>query len=330
MSKKFSELPVVTTVQQAAIMPLVQDGDTVQATVANVHAAMQVNIQEFTVSGTWTKPMGAKRVLVQIVAAGGGGGGGARVASGTACSGGAGGGSGAYVQKWFNGFDLPSSCTVTIGAAGTAGAGATVNGTAGGNGAAGGESWFNSTVTIIVKGGGGGAGGQIAGASGGGGGGGINVAGTNGSGGTPGVDGMGSSNAYNDGTIVAAHGGGCANGAAGSDGLFSFFGTAAGPAGGGISTTPTAFAGGIGFTPVIASNPGGAATGANGTNANPAELTIPGGAGGGGGGNISGTGGNGGTSYRGGGGAGGGSAVNANAGAGSAGGAGYCIVTTYF
>jgi len=56
-------------------------------------SSLSPQIDIYTASGTWTKPVGAREVVVQCVAGGGGGGYGARGAAGTALFGGAGGGS---------------------------------------------------------------------------------------------------------------------------------------------------------------------------------------------------------------------------------------------
>lgn len=108
------------------------------------------NYQSFTASGTWTKPTGARFVLVMIFA--GGGGGSTRVASGDL---GSGGGGGECVWYMFQASDLAATVAVTIGAGGAGGV------TGGSNdGAAGGNTTFGAHLTAY-----GGAGGRNTGES---------------------------------------------------------------------------------------------------------------------------------------------------------------------
>lgn len=131
---------------------------------SSVSSAPRKNdIQEFPVSGTWTKPPRARAddlVLVEIWAAGGGG---ARDASGINEPGG--GGGGGYVYASFKVSDLGATESVTIGAGG---AGRT---STDGNGLDGGNSSFGSHLTVeggkkglYNSGGGGAAGNLLAGA----------------------------------------------------------------------------------------------------------------------------------------------------------------------
>ena len=97
-----------------------------------------INIQEGASTFTWTKPVNASFVLVELLGAGGGGAGGASPAPG------AGGGGGSYVFETFKASDLASSCTATVGAGGT-------GGSAGAVGTAGGDSYFTSSGNVILR-----------------------------------------------------------------------------------------------------------------------------------------------------------------------------------
>lgn len=93
----------------------------------------QPTLTKFLASGTWTKPVGLKYVIVEGVGGGGGGGGGE--ATNTPHVGG-GGGYGGYAKKMILAATLGATETVTIGAGGTAGSppgggGASTGGTGG-------------------------------------------------------------------------------------------------------------------------------------------------------------------------------------------------------
>jgi hypothetical protein len=153
----------VSATPYTIVKSLLQAGDTLQWsreagwTVLKRSDQESIILTEFTANGTWTKPMGLKRVLVCCVGAGGGGGSGRRDAAGTNRSGGGGGGGGAVVWRNVAATDLTSTVSVTIGAIGTGGAGQTVNTTNGNAAIAGGDTSFGALV--IAKGGSGGSGG---------------------------------------------------------------------------------------------------------------------------------------------------------------------------
>lgn len=88
--------------------------------------AVASNIQTFSATGTYTKPTGAKFVMVEIWGAGGGGSGGSQPNVG-----GTGGGGGAYVTRTYAAPEVGATETVTIGAGGPGG-GSSSPGTDGG------------------------------------------------------------------------------------------------------------------------------------------------------------------------------------------------------
>lgn len=120
---------------------------TTNGSTASWASVFTANFQEFTASGTWTKPSGATFVMVEAWGGGGGGGSGRRGAAASARHGGDGGGGGAYVQRLFRASDLGATETVTIAAGGAGGAAQTVNSTNGINGTAGGNTTFGSWLT---------------------------------------------------------------------------------------------------------------------------------------------------------------------------------------
>lgn len=113
--------------------------------------------QIITAGGTWDRPDGCKKALVQVQSPGGGGGG-----AGADNRVGGGGGGGAYAEKLID-VTAIASATTTIGAVGTAGAAGNNAGTAGGS-----TSWADGTNTITCTGGAGGAGSTASGAAAGG------------------------------------------------------------------------------------------------------------------------------------------------------------------
>ena len=128
------------------------DGTTGQVLSTNGSGALSwgtataANYQEFTSSGTWTKPAGVTTVYVECVGGGGGGGSGRRDATTASRRGGGGGAGGAFVHQWFEAADLASTVSITVGAGGAGGAAVTTNTTSGEIGAAGGDSSFGSHV----------------------------------------------------------------------------------------------------------------------------------------------------------------------------------------
>jgi len=108
--------------------------------------SMTRRLQDFSASGTWTRPANVDVVDVIVQAAGGGGGSGG--ASLGTDHGGGGGSAGEYIVA---SVPVSGNVTVTVGAAGVGGAGVTAGTTQGHDGTDGGASSFGSLV--ITKGG---------------------------------------------------------------------------------------------------------------------------------------------------------------------------------
>ncbi len=176
------------------------------------------DIQTFNSNGTWTKPSGGLKVLVQMW---GGGASGAKTQNGGGGSGG--GGGGMYLEGWFNAADLAGTVAITIGTGGTA---ISANDTNGNDGVA---TTFGSLLS--ARGGYGG----IRGAGGG-------NDGTGGAGGRPHAGGTAISGIFPDGAVSSVGGAGLYSGAGGGATLAStaYAGGAStfgGAGGGGASST---------------------------------------------------------------------------------------------
>ena len=102
------------------------------------------SVQTFTSSGTWTKPSGVTKVMVEVLGAGGGG----RRMDASPYNGQC-GGAGAYTKTILDASSI-SSATITVGSGGLAGG----NNVDGGNG--GSSSWADGTNTLACNGGEGG------------------------------------------------------------------------------------------------------------------------------------------------------------------------------
>ena len=111
-------------------------------------SAAGADVQEFTSSGTWTKPAGKTAVYVFAVGAGGGGASGSRGNQVTG-AGGAGGNGGVVARKWLVASTLASTVSVTIGAGGAGGTGLTAGTTTvdGITGTDGGNTTFGTALT---------------------------------------------------------------------------------------------------------------------------------------------------------------------------------------
>ena len=298
--------------------------------------ATPVDIQAFSTPGTstWTKPVGAKSVRVQLVAGGGGGSAGSRGAAGTIRTGGGGGGGGGYNDVMFAASDLPATMSVAVGAGGVGGVSVTTDNTAAGtSGDIGGQSRFYSGSKLYAS-------------AGGGQGGNWGVMGQATAGGQGGVGMfMGGSGGNSSATGIAGGWSGVTHQLLpASTGVVAITwtppGATGGGGGGGLTAANAASAGGgvyaqTGRQTGQSLSPGTGGNGSAGDSSNdyPALTAslMPGRGGGGGGGVPAAVGAYGGNGVLGGGGGGGGASANGYAsGAGGRGGDGMVVITTYF
>lgn len=287
---------------------------------ANLPGGGGVDVQEFTSSGTWTKPTGAQMVLAILLGGGGGGGRATAGAGGTPAGGGGGGG---RADVWFHADVLDATEDVTIGAGGP---GSVTNATAG---TAGGDTTFNTATAF-----GGPAGGANTASQGGGG----PTRPPNASTPTPSAGTYGAGGGTGSAVGAAAEFGGGGSGGGGSGGSnpgqsggSSQYAGGGGGGGGAAQTVPggDGGAGGKGYEQGLRTPGGGGAGGTGGgATGNAGSNGGPGQGGGGGEGANTATGGAGGNGGRAGGGGGGGGGQTTS-GNGGNGGDGYALIISF-
>ena len=306
---------------------------TTNGTTASWAAIVSATFNEFTASGTWTKPSGATFVMVEAWGAGGGGGSGRRGSSATHRCPGIGGGGGAYVQRLFRAADLGSTVTVTIGAGGTGGAAVTANNTDGNPGNTGGNTTFGSFLTAYGANGGSAGSSNIAAMFKTSGGGALSTSGdpivAGGGGFGSGSAGSGQRNGQCSGWGGGQGGGGNGTDMVAGSGGCSFQGGAGGGCGGGIDQNDITYTGAAGGSTSDQTGGGGAGGTTQGANGAAGSSSRHGGGGGACGSTVAAGAGGAGASPGGGGGGGGASLNGFNSGAGGAGGAGLMRVYTW-
>lgn len=272
------------------------------------------DVQIFNVSDIWTKPVGAKSVLVKMMGGGGGGASGGKGATTAGRSGGVAGAGAGYSEMVIPAVAVGATEVITVGFGGAGGASRTVDGSLGAAGTSGGFSSFGSFLKTL---GGTASANPIVAAAGG--------LGLNFSGGSSNGSGINTGQGPQNFSLLAGNAGG---------------------GGGGITTSNVASGGGTNIqsggnvtygsmqarSTSTAGVVGGVVNGGNGENQ--PTGNVAGGAGGAGGASsTTGNGGNGGNGgLYGSGGGGGGAATNGvgNSGAGGSGGSGVVVVITNF